>query len=243
MYRKRNYTRKPGVLKKSRYALDMATTYGTPFFKTGPRAWPEQMTATLPYCEEIALNAGPGSYASATYRANDMFDPFYGIGGHQPYGFDQYTNVYNYYGVESSDISVYYSPSAVSDQIPGYIAVIHSASASAPTWAGVEHFLEYCKDQKVKVYLFGGYNQGLHYNGHKLGACKATFNLPKMNGTNTADSNTWGTGTTLIPTFMQEYFHVISYSANGNDPATLPLRVEINYKARFFNKQVLPRST
>jgi len=243
-YARKNYSRrKPKMLKKSRYALDMATTYGTPFFKPGPRAWPQQMTATLPYCEEINLNAGTGTYSSVSYRANDLYDPYVAVGGHQPYGFDQYMNIYNFFAVEESEIKVFHSPTAVADNIPAYIAVIHSGSATAPTWANVEHFLEYCKDQKVPVHIFGSFNQGIHFNGRPLGACKATFKLSKTDGTNTADEGTWGTTSQSPANNLLEYYHVIAYSIGGNDPAAINMRLEISFKARFFNKIVLPRST
>lgn len=41
-----------------------------------------------------------------TYRGNGMFDPDYSLGGHQPYGFDQYMSLFKNFYVKGSTIKV-----------------------------------------------------------------------------------------------------------------------------------------
>lgn len=45
---------------------------------------------------------GVGAITTKEYRANGMYDPEFGLGGHQPYGFDQLMAQYNHFTVLKS---------------------------------------------------------------------------------------------------------------------------------------------
>lgn len=53
-----------------------------------------------------------GVPAVITYRANNVFDPQHSLGGHQPRGYDQMTDLYHRYCVVASKITVNWSPIA-----------------------------------------------------------------------------------------------------------------------------------
>jgi len=50
-------------------------------------------------CIESIPNLGAGALYSRIFRANDLYDPDYAAGGHQPYGFDQVMAQYNHFTV------------------------------------------------------------------------------------------------------------------------------------------------
>ncbi len=72
---------------------------------TGVRLWAKTPFAPLlnvemVYSETIQLTSGAlGVFDEEIYRANDLFDPDFAIGGHQPYGRDTLATLYNKYKV------------------------------------------------------------------------------------------------------------------------------------------------
>lgn len=61
--------------------------------------FPAVAHATMRYSTVISLNAGIATPANYLFRANSLFDPDYSGIGHQPYGFDTYATIYDYYEV------------------------------------------------------------------------------------------------------------------------------------------------
>lgn len=88
-----------------------AIGYATSIVKRNPM--PNTCVKKFVYCD--VLNYNPevgGTVAVATWRANDLYDPYQGTGGHQPRGFDQIMAFYNQFCVISSKIRVDFSPVA-----------------------------------------------------------------------------------------------------------------------------------
>lgn len=65
------------------------------------RTFPKKIRTVLRYVQDVgaALNPSGDSLAQVAFKANGMYDPYDPIGGHQPYGFDQYAAIYNHYHV------------------------------------------------------------------------------------------------------------------------------------------------
>lgn len=87
------------------------------------RAFPLKARTVLRYVETQNLVPGAGTYTQAVFRANSLFDPDYAIGGHQPYGFNQYELLYNHYKVIKSTINVKFC--AYDDEIGGGIVGVN----------------------------------------------------------------------------------------------------------------------
>lgn len=61
---------------------------------------PPRKRALLKYvCHETIASIGAGAIVVKEYRANGMYDPEVGVGGHQPYGFDQLMTQYYHFTV------------------------------------------------------------------------------------------------------------------------------------------------
>jgi len=70
-------------------------------------AVPQQLVRTLRYATKASMNPGLGGVSAALFfSANGMFDPDRSLGGHQPYAFDQYMEMYDHYTVLRSRIMV-----------------------------------------------------------------------------------------------------------------------------------------
>lgn len=91
--------------------------------KTGPRkfardrsvvnigkGFPDKLQVAHRYVEGNELQAASVSIARLTYKANGMYDPQDAVGGHQPYGFDQMTPIYDHYVVTQSRIKATFLP-------------------------------------------------------------------------------------------------------------------------------------
>lgn len=75
-----------------------------------------------------------GSYQDLhQFRGNSCYDPDYTGAGVQPYGWDEYTNLYNNYQVKASKITVYFqsASSLGSEKITCYLIPTPSATALA----------------------------------------------------------------------------------------------------------------
>lgn len=78
----------------------MPQTYSLSSFPTYKADQPLCKLAKLQYtCIENIPNLGAGALYSRIFRANDLYDPDYAVGGHQPYGFDQIMAQYNHFTV------------------------------------------------------------------------------------------------------------------------------------------------
>ena len=69
-------------------------------------AFPPKKRATLRYVQTITLDPGAGGTAQNLFRTIGLYDPDASLGGHQPYGYDQWMAIYARYHVISSKISI-----------------------------------------------------------------------------------------------------------------------------------------
>jgi len=60
-----------------------------------PALLPSKMVVPMTYCSFVDITSTVGAFAVYDYAANGLFDPDITGGGHQPYGFDQWTTFYS----------------------------------------------------------------------------------------------------------------------------------------------------
>lgn len=72
--------------------------------------FPNEKVVTMKYCQVVSLNSGIGTVAYTLFSANSINDPYQTGAGHQPYGHDQWANIYRKYNVISSKISATFLP-------------------------------------------------------------------------------------------------------------------------------------
>jgi len=76
-------------------------------FPTSFADQPTYKLAKLEYTDVEALpNIGVGALYQREFRANDLYDPDFAVGGHQPYGFDQLMAQYYHFTVLYSKCTI-----------------------------------------------------------------------------------------------------------------------------------------
>lgn len=96
--------------------------------------FPQSSLVRLRYAEIVGINAGVGETAFGIYnfRANDVYDPNFSSGGHQPNCYDQWTAIYQKHTVVGSKIKV--TMTSVADtQIDCFAGVRTVTESTAPT--------------------------------------------------------------------------------------------------------------
>lgn len=73
------------------------------------QAFPKTIKTVLRYVEQTGFSISNGSYQQAFFKCNGLNDPTDALGGHQPYGFDQYAAIYNHYKVYKAKITVQFT--------------------------------------------------------------------------------------------------------------------------------------
>lgn len=86
---------------KRSYRRKKKTTY-----QSVPSGMPRTRRAILRYTTPINILASSGLLQRYLFRANSCYDPDYSGTGHQPMGWDQWTNLFNHYVVVGSKITV-----------------------------------------------------------------------------------------------------------------------------------------
>lgn len=100
-----------------------------------PRPFPVRMVATLKYVDTININSALAAAGNSCIACNSIFDPDLTGTGHQPYGHDNYSAIYNQYTVLSSFIKI--TPSTVANNHQTYGLGIEDgviASTAFNTW-------------------------------------------------------------------------------------------------------------
>lgn len=114
-----------GTRKKTKSRVSRRLGYPRNAFARVGRSFPEKIRTTLRYCDIIpSIGASAGATVSSTiYNCNGAYDPYYVVGGHQPYGFDQYMAIYNHYSVIKSTIKVTFQQQNDTNNFPGVVGI------------------------------------------------------------------------------------------------------------------------
>lgn len=67
--------------------------------------FPTMQKAILRYVTDVSLDAAAGTVDHHLFSATSIFDPDYSGVGHQPYGHDQYSRIFNHYRVDKCIIT------------------------------------------------------------------------------------------------------------------------------------------
>ena len=202
-----------------------------------PNLIADSQIVKLRYVDFFQLDAGIGGVAFDTWRANGIFDPYVGVGGHQPLGGDQYASFYKSYVVLGAKATCYfdvYSNSA-SDSVWG---LGKTSTVSTQPATNINQAIE----QNQVSYTFltsrsGDRNSGkisVYYSPRKHFGLKD----PSDNGDLVGITGDSGTDPTA-----QAYFQ---FQVGGNNPADNPTpvncRVLIEYVVKFTERKELTQS-
>lgn len=172
------------------------------------------------YQDHLTLNGGIGTANVDQFRANGLYDPYVGAGGHQPRGFDQLMALYDHFTVISATIHVDFANMDTSNPYVCFVSLKDSTAASTS-------LNDYLEDDRTKYVILGPKVAGsdiksiqLHCNPNKfLGRSKPLAD-PDLKGSSGAD-----------PT-EQAFFHIgVRTLDPAVDGANVLCNVVINYVA------------
>lgn len=112
------YDRKVGAARRAVKALVAAPAVAPKYRMTGMNIspFPAKKRTTVDYCATFALTPPVLStnVVNNSFRFNSLFDPQISLGGHQPYGFDQWMAMYTRYTVISATATLVCNPTTAS---------------------------------------------------------------------------------------------------------------------------------
>lgn len=182
--------------------------------------FPNSVITTLRYCKYKQLNSSTGASVANVFRANGIFDPDYTDTGHQAMYRDTYANIYSYYAVLGSKITVTFLSRA--DDL-GFIVGIQGSETPTPS-TSVTTWME----QNNGVHsLIGPRNSGPV-------TLFMTYSPVENLGSDIKDDNSSLTAVGSDPGSAQAYyFNVLGAVEDAVSTSQFTIVVEIEYTVKF----------
>lgn len=198
--------------------------------------FPNKKLVRLRYVDKISLDATPLLLDHHFFRANSLFAPNAtgGTGAHQPLGFDQWMTIYDHFYVIGSKIRV--TPMNTTTDIlqPGAFGVTLDDNQTLG-YTKTEQILE-SKQGKSGVKISGSTADG------KTRSATRTFSHRKFFGSKHLIGQEQFKGSNSSDPSEGAFFCVWYGNMAGNDPASLPLMVEIEYIALMVEPRFIAQS-
>lgn len=200
---------------------------------------PEENIVRFRYAELINLNPGAGTLATYRFSANNMNDPRYETGGHQPLGYDEWANFYEKAVVIGSRIMiqpVYEATNSNNGVVMG-ILLSNDGTLTATT---VEELVE----QGMSTYrVIPAVNYAPGDNANPI---VNSYSLKKFFDVENVKDNydTYGSlMNTDIPTEAEAIYHIWVGGMDANDLAGFNVLVTIEYIALLTSPMELAQSS
>lgn len=189
----------------------------------GPLEWgfPNSIITTLRYCDFYGLTSTTGGSTAQVFRANGIFDPDYTGAGHQPMYRDNWANIYDYYTVLGSKITVtYHSRSSTQGFIIGCIGTDSPSITSTVT--------SWMENNNAVSGLLGNVNC-------QPVTLSMTYSPEENLGSNAKDDGSSMTAVGADPSSGegQFYFAITAATEDGATTASLTAKVQIEYTVKF----------
>lgn len=209
-YRRRR--RKPFMSRISKFKL------------RGSSLLPDTTLVKLKYNETIQMAnvAGTGWYQ---FSINSLFDPNTTGAGHQPQGFDQWSQFYSKYQVNASSI--------VCRPLPGDTNVTQFILYPSNDFGTITPTA--AKEQPYSRHSYMTSTSTVQFT-----QVKQYISVKKLLARNTNSVNYTGTTATSPPS--QFYWHLILNSLNGTDISDIWVDVKITFYVKFFDRKSLGTS-
>jgi len=204
-----------------------------------PNAFPKTQLVRMNYCAEIGLDPVAGAIDYFDFAANGLFDPeLTGLGGHQPYGFDNMMLAYDHYMVVGSKMTVRFVPTSTNSVVPGYLTVGLFDAVNQPlVFSNVEHMLESNRVNNNPVIagfaLSSTYRQPVA-TVYKTFSHKKFFNTPR-------NTSPYKGSITANPADLA-VFSVMASSIGNNETGVLSFLVRIEYIVILSEPKILAQS-
>lgn len=180
---------------------------------------PKRHLAKMKYVETFVLDPIAIGIADVVFRANDLFDPYYALGGHQPLGFDQMMQLYKRFYVLGCKASVKFA--SKDDTSANSTCIVGLMISSDPTLlTNVTTVIEQPKSKWSYVQL-----------GDTVKSLSLKYSTKKSQGvSNIMDNNELsGTNSSSPSVTVTDFIHVFGATPPGladSSPVTACLTIE-----------------
>ncbi len=182
---------------------------------------------THKYVENFIITSGVAGVfgTSYDYAANGMYDPYLGVGGHQPYGFDELSPWYNSFTVIAVDVAVSCVAPSNGTTALG-VAWRPSAGSFAIAGLGISDFCE--KDNTRLIYI-----PPSPANARDVTTSLGRFSIARLEGRTEQQILTEGnyTGTSAGNPASVPRLMFATCDLSGASSATCALIIELTYHA------------
>ncbi|UOF81146.1 capsid protein [Circoviridae sp.] len=193
----------------------------------------DKQLVRLRYCTQITLEGAVAGLPDAhVFRANSCYDPDQTGGGHQPYGYDQWSNFYSRYTVIGSKISAHVTSIGANNNCNGFIVCALQHDTTAETDA--ELIVERRNAKYAMLTMSTGYGKIRVTNTFSP---KKFFNVKDL-----TDGSVYSAETTGNPN-QEAYFVLYHLPLDaGIQTAATPVWVVIDYLVMFTKRKDMSQS-
>lgn len=194
---------------------------------------PASLKTSLAFYDADDFTVGPGLTTSYDYSGNGMYDPYQGVGGQQPTGFDQLMNIYGKYEVIASKCTyhVYVTNLPAAGRVDGARITLYpdvDISAAPSIWAPL--------NKGITKWLIGDYGDTHSVKKWKL--YRSTRRALKRRVTGASELQ----GTDSANPTRQWYWRMYFYNLDTVANLSLRYSLKIKYYVRFTERKELDRS-
>lgn len=168
------------------------------------------------------------------WRLNSLYDPDFSFGGHQPYGFDTMTSIYDRYIVYGVKMNLTFYDASQDGLIVG--ALINDSEGSETIQGKTS---QYIGEQPMCVL------RTLSSAGSQKTTISQYFSIAKLDGisktTISANITEYGAAVTANPNLIPYVRTAIADSRDGS-AGTCVVMMKLTFYAKFFNRKILSQS-
>jgi len=199
--------------------------------------FPQRLNTRLEYVDELTLTTQSTLAtfgAEYAFRLNSLFDPYFPIGGHQPYGFDQLNTIYARYIVHNCTVEVTFSDPSTDGLVVGAFAKNLNDSntlVNATIAAAMERPTVWCKP--------------LNNTGSQQIVFRKSYNLAEMFGlTRSQFEGGWPSTSALVSAdpLQIAYFMIATANSRGGSSQTVTARVRLIFDCSFWERNTVAQS-
>lgn len=195
--------------------------------------FPDRVFIKLNYAERINATSTSGGISQYLFRGNSLFDPNFSGTGHQPYGYDQWANMYSSYRVHGSKFTVKLLP--ITDTNPE-IQAAGLMDAVLVAFSGI-NTLSYVSIDQARESPYNRHTL-LNRNGSRQGYLKMYMSTAKMYGVskvNIQANDAYAAGTGANPGNQFQWILIVK-SADNLVTITALADVKITYYCELYNR-------
>lgn len=199
--------------------------------------FPKMMLVKMNYSENQVITVGSAGVfgTELIFRLNDVFDPRFTSGGHQPLGRDQLTAIYGRFMTNACKIFIEFADPLDLDMITVAVVIQSSGNSFALTGNGIEYVTE-----KPNTWV-----KSISNSGQQRVAFNQYVDCQRLEGVSKnvweANIDLYGAATGTSPTYSQ-YIRVACASPRSASTGSCIAKIKLCYYVKCYDQVTLPDS-